>query len=171
MNREQKEIVVKELTQIFTNSGVVVVAHYSGLTVADMSQLRVQMRESGSEVKVAKNRLSKIALDGKANSGLVDFLQGQTVLLYSEDPVAAVKVAVKFSESNDKLSIIGGSLGDDILDLDGIKQLSKMPSREELISTIAGCIGSPASELAQYVGSPGNTLAGIVSVLEEQKAA
>ena len=171
MNREQKEIVVKELTQIFTNSGVVVVAHYSGLTVADMSQLRVQMRESGSEVKVAKNRLSKIALDGKANSGLVDFLQGQTVLLYSEDPVAAVKVAVKFSESNDKLSIIGGSLGDDILDLDGIKQLSKMPSREELISTIAGCIGSPASELAQYVVSPGNTLAGIVSVLEEQKAA
>ena len=171
MNREQKEIVVKELTQIFTNSGVVVVAHYSGLTVADMSQLRVQMRESGSEVKVAKNRLSKIGLDGKANSGLVDFLQGQTVLLYSEDPVAAVKVAVKFSESNDKLSIIGGSLGDDILDLDGIKQLSKMPSREELISTIAGCIGSPASELAQYVGSPGNTLAGIVSVLEEQKAA
>lgn len=171
MNREQKEIVVEELTQIFTNSGVVVVAHYSGLTVADMSQLRVKMRESGSEVKVAKNRLSKIALDGKANSGLVDFLQGQTVLLYSEDPVAAVKVAVKFSESNDKLCIIGGSLGDDILDLDGIKQLSKMPSREELISTIAGCIGSPASELAQYIGSPGNTLAGIVSVLEEQKAA
>ena len=171
MNREQKEEVVKELGQIFSNSGVVVVAHYSGLTVSDMSRLRFEMRESGSGVRVAKNRLSKIALSGKANSGLVDFLQGQTVLLYSEDPLAAVKVAVKFSENNDKLSILGGSLGEDIMDLAGIKQLSKMPSREELISNIAGCIGASASELAQYIGSPGSNLASIVSVLEEQKAA
>ena len=171
MNREQKEEVVKELAEIFSNSGVVLVAHYSGLTVSDMSRLRLEMRESGSGVRVAKNRLSKIALKGKANSGLVDFLQGQTVLLYSEDPLAAVKVAVKFSESNDKLSIIGGSLGEDIMDLEGIKQLSKMPSKDELISTIAGCIGAPASELAQYIGSPGNNLASIVSALEEQKAA
>ena len=171
MNREQKEEVVKELGQIFSNSGVVLVAHYSGLTVSDMSRLRFEMRESGSGVRVAKNRLSKIALNGKANSGLVDFLQGQTVLLYSEDPLAAVKVAVKFSESNDKLSIIGGSLGEDIIDLEGILQLSKMPSREELISTIAGCIGAPASELSQYIGSPGNHLVSIVSALEEQKAA
>ena len=98
-------------------------------------------------------------------------MERQTVLLYSEDPLAAVKVAVKFSESNDKLSILGGSLGEDIMDLEGIKQLSKMPSREELISNIAGCIGAPASELTQYIGSPGNNLASIVSALEEQKAA
>ena len=101
LNREQKEIVVKELGQIFSESGVVVVAHYSGLTVSDMSQLRIRMRNSGSSVKVAKNRLSKIALDGKPNAGLIDFLQGQTVLLFSDDPLAAVKVAVKFSEENE----------------------------------------------------------------------
>tara|TARA_B100000902_G_scaffold255079_1_gene241506 strand:+ start:408 stop:938 length:531 start_codon:yes stop_codon:yes gene_type:complete len=171
LNREQKEIVVKELGQIFSESGVVLVAHYSGLTVSDMSQLRIQMRNSGSGVKVAKNRLSKIALDGKLNAGLTDFLKGQTVLLFSEDPLAAVKVAVKFSEVNEKLSILGGSMGEEILNLEGIKNLSKMPSREELIGTIAGCIGAPASELAQYIVSPGNCIAGIVSTIEEKKAA
>ena len=171
MNREQKEIVVKELDQIFSESGVVIVAHYSGLTVADMSELRIRMRNSGSSVKVAKNRLSKIALDGKPNAGLIDFLQGQTVLLFSEDPLAAVKVAVKFSEEYEKLSIIGGSLGEEILNLEGIKTLSKMPSRDELIASIAGCIGAPASDLAQYLVTPGQSIAGIVSVIEEKKAA
>jgi len=171
LNREQKEIVVKELSQIFSNSGVVVVAHYSGLNVSDMSDLRNRMRDAESGVKVAKNKLSKIALDGKPNSGLVDFLQGQTVLLYSEDPVSAAKVAVRFSEGHENLSILGGSLGEEILDLDGIKNLSKMPSREELISTIVGCIGAPAAELAQYVISPGSSISGLVSAVESKKAA
>tara|TARA_B100000029_G_C17333381_1_gene872527 strand:- start:293 stop:808 length:516 start_codon:yes stop_codon:yes gene_type:complete len=171
LNRKQKEIVVTELSQIFSDSGVVVVAHYSGLTVSDMSDLRNRMRNSDSRVRVAKNRLSKIALEGKPNSGLIDFLQGPTVLLYSEDPVSAAKVAVNFSEENEKLSIIGGSLGEEILNLDGIKNLSKMPSREELISNIAGCIGSPASELVQFIASPGSSMAGILSGLGKKEAA
>ena len=171
LNRKQKEIVVTELSQIFSDSGVVVVAHYSGLTVSDMSDLRNRMRNSDSRVRVAKNRLSKIALEGKPNSGLIDFLQGPTVLLYSEDPVSAAKVAVNFSEENEKLSIIGGSLGEEILNLDGIKNLSKMPSREELISNIAGCIGAPASELVQFIASPGSSMAGILSGLGEKEAA
>ena len=171
MNRKQKEIVVNELSQIFSNSGVVLVAHYSGLTVSDMSELRNRMRNADSGVKVAKNRLSKIALEGKPNSGLVNFLQGQTVLLFSEDPVAAAKVAVKFSEDNENLRLLGGSLGEEILELEGIKELSKMPSREELISTIAGCVGAPAAELAQFIGSPGNSMASIISVIEDNKAA
>ena len=171
LNREQKEIVVKELSQIFSDSGVIVIAHYTGLTVSDMSELRNRMRDAESGVRVAKNRLAKIALEEKKNSGLVELLEGQTVLLYSKDPLAAAKVAVKFSDEYENLSILGGSLGEEMLDLDGITNLSKMPSREELIETIAGCIGAPASELAQYILSPGNSIAGLVSALEEKKAA
>ena len=120
MNRKQKEQVVEELSHIFSNSGVVLVAHYSGLTVSEISELRNLMRESNCGVRVAKNRLSKIALEGKANAKLSEFLNGQTVLLFSEDPVSAAKISVKFSETNENLKLIGGSLGEEILDLNGI---------------------------------------------------
>ena len=171
MNRKQKEQVVEELSHIFSNSGVVLVAHYSGLTVSEISELRNLMRESNCGVRVAKNRLSKIALEGKANAKLSEFLNGQTVLLFSEDPVAAAKISVKFSETNENLKLIGGSLGEEILDLKGIINLSKLPSREELISEITGMVGSPGSLLSQLVGSPGENIAGVTVALEEQKAA
>jgi large subunit ribosomal protein L10 len=171
LNRKQKEQVVDELSHIFKNSGVVLVAHYSGLTVSEISELRNLMRESNCGVRVAKNRLSKIALEGKANAKLSEFLNGQTVLLFSEDPVSAAKISVKFSETNENLKLIGGSLGEEILDLKGIINLSKLPSREELISEITGMVGSPGSLLSQLVSSPGNNIAGITVALEEQKAA
>ena len=171
MNRKQKEQVVEELSHIFKNSGVVLVAHYSGLTVSEISDLRNLMRESNCGVRVAKNRLSKIALEGKANAKLSEILNGQTVLLFSEDPVSAAKISVKFSETNENLKLIGGSLGEEILDLKGIINLSKLPSREELISEITGMVGSPGSLLSQLVSSPGNNIAGITVALEEQKAA
>ena len=110
------------------------VAHYDGLSVADISQLRKLMRDANCGVRVAKNRLSKIALQGKNNSKISDLLTGQTVLLFSEDPVAAAKISVKFSEANENLKLIGGSLGDEILDLAGIINLSKLPSREEKLN-------------------------------------
>ncbi|MFL2803214.1 MAG: 50S ribosomal protein L10 [Paracoccaceae bacterium] len=171
MNRKQKEKVVEDLSQIFSNSGVVLVAHYTGLTVSEISELRNLMRESDCGVRVAKNRLSKIALEGKANAKISEFLNGQTVLLFSEDPVAAAKISVKFSKSNENLKLIGGSLGEEILDLDGIINLSKLPSREELVSEIVGLIGSSGSTLAQLVGSPGSNIAGITAAIEEKKAA
>ena len=171
MNRKQKEKVVEELSQIFSNSGVVIVAHYSGLTVSGISELRDLMREANCGVRVAKNRLSKIALQGKNNSKISDFLTGQTVLLFSEDPVAAAKISVKFSETNENLKLIGGSLGDEILDLAGIVNLSKLPSREELVAEIVGLVGSQGSSLSQLISSPGNNLAGIAGALEEKKAA
>ena len=171
MNRKQKEHVVKELSQIFSDSGVVLVAHYSGLTVSKISELRNLMRDSNCGVRVAKNRLSKIALEGKPNSKLAEFLKGQTVLLFSEDPVAAAKISVKFSETNENLKLIGGSLGDEILDLKAIFELSKLPSREELIGEIVGLIGSSGSNLSQLVGSPGNDIAGLALALEEKHAA
>lgn len=171
MNRIQKEKVVKDLSQIFLESGVVLVAHYSGLTVSEISRLRNLMRESNCGVRVAKNRLSKIALEGKINAKLSDFLTGQTVLLFSEDPVAAAKISVKFSETNENLKLIGGSLGGEILDINGIINLSKLPSREELIAEIIGSVGSQGSIISQFLGSPGCNIAGITAAIEENKAA
>ena len=171
MNRKQKEKVVQELSQIFSKSGVVLVAHYDGLSVADISQLRRLMRDANCGVRVAKNRLSKIALKDKVNANISQFLNGQTILLYSKDPVAAAKISVNFSKTNDNLKLIGGSLGEEILDVKGILDLSKLPSREELITDIIGMVGSQGSIISNLVGSPGSNIAGIVSNIEEKKAA
>ncbi len=171
MDRAQKEKVVEELGQIFESSGVVVVAHYAGLTVAEMQDLRARMRDAGGAVRVAKNRLAKIALEGTPNEPIADLLTGMTVLAYSEDPVAAAKVADEFAKGNDKLQILGGAMGGTALDTDGVKAVAKMPSREELIASIAGCIGAPASNIAGAIGAPASNIAGVLSTIEDKAAA
>ena len=171
MKRNQKEIVVSELETVFSESGVVVLAHYAGLTVAEMSDLRLRMAKEGGNVRVAKNRLAKIALKGKHNENLEKFLTGQTVLLFSEDPVAAAKVAKEYSDENEKLKIIGGSMGSEILDAAGVETVSKMPSRDELISSIVTAITSPASTLASAISGPGTGVANIIDGIDEKKAA
>ena len=140
MDRAQKEKVVEELGQIFESSGVVVVAHYEGLTVADMQGLRAQMREVGGSVRVAKNKLAKIALEGQPCASIGAYLTGMTVLAYSEDPVAAAKVSEAFAKSNDKFVILGGAMGSAALDPAGVKAVASMPSREELIAQVVSCI-------------------------------
>ena len=171
MDRAQKEKVVEELGQIFESSGVVVVSHYEGLTVAEMQDLRAQMREAGGSVRVAKNRLAKIALDGKPCAGIADLMTGMTVLSYSEDPVAAAKVAEDYAKSNDKFVILGGAMGETVLDRAGVKAVSDMPSREELIASIVGCIGAPASNIAGAIGAPASNIASILSTIEEKAEA
>ncbi len=171
MDRAQKERVVEELGQIFESSGVIVVAHYAGLTVAEMQDLRARMREAGGSVRVAKNRLAKIALEGKPCAGIADFLTGMTVLAYSEDPVTAAKVAQGFAKDNDKFEILGGAMGENVLDADGVKAVAAMPSREELIAQIVASIGAPASNIAGAIGAPASNIAGILSTLEEREAA
>lgn len=171
MDRAQKEQVVDELGQIFEASGVVVVARYEGMTVVEMQDLRAQMREVGGSVRVAKNRLAKIALDGKPCASIADYLTGMTVLAYSEDPVAAAKVADKFAKGNDKYVILGGAMGDTALDPAGVKAVAQMPSREELIAQIVSCIGAPASNIAGAIGAPASNIAGILTTLEEREAA
>ena len=168
MDRAQKEKVVEELGHIFESSGVVVVSHYAGLTVAEMQDLRARMREVGGSVRVAKNRLAKIALEGKPNAGVADLLTGMTVLSYSEDPVAAAKVAEAYAKDNSKFEILGGAMGDTILDRNGVKAVSDMPSREELIASIVGCIGAPASNIAGAIGAPASNIASILSTIEEK---
>ncbi|PZO63715.1 MAG: 50S ribosomal protein L10 [Paracoccus denitrificans] len=171
MDRAQKEQVVDELGQIFESSGVVVVARYEGMTVAEMQTLRAQMREAGSTVRVAKNRLAKIALDGKPCASIADYLTGMTVLAFSEDPVAAAKVADAYAKSNEKFVILGGAMGENALDPAGVKAVAQMPSREELIASIVSCIGAPASNIAGAIGAPASNIAGILSTLEEREAA
>ncbi len=170
MDRAQKEKVVEELGQIFESSGVVVVAHYAGLTVAEMQDLRAKAREADAAVRVAKNRLAKIALDGRPCGSIADYLTGMTVLTFSEDPVAAAKVAEDFAKENDKFVILGGAMGENALDRAGVTAVSKMPSREELIASIVGCIGAPAANIAGAIGAPASNIASVLSTIEEKAA-
>ncbi|MEP3345186.1 MAG: 50S ribosomal protein L10 [Litoreibacter sp.] len=171
MDRAQKEKLVEELGQIFESSGVVVVSHYEGITVAEMQDLRARMREAGGSVRVAKNRLAKIALEGQPCASIAEYLEGMTVLAYSEDPVAAAKVVNDYAKDNEKLVILGGAMGEDALDVAGVKAVAAMPSREELIASIAGCIGAPASNIAGAIGAPASNVASILSTIEDKAAA
>jgi len=171
VDRAQKEKVVDELGQIFESSGVVVVAHYAGLTVAEMQDLRGRMRDSGGSVRVAKNRLAKIALEGKPCESIGGLLNGMTVLAYSEDPVAAAKVAEDFAKDNKKFEILGGAMGENALDRAGVTAVSKMPSRDELIASIVGCIGAPGANIAGAIGAPASNIASILSTIEEKAEA
>lgn len=171
MDRAQKATVVEELGQVFERSGVVVVARYEGLTVAQMQTLRGMMRDAGGSVRVAKNRLAKIALEGKPCAAMAGLLTGMTVLCYSDDPVAAAKVVVDYARTNDRFVILGGSMGAAGLDAEGVKAVAAMPSREELVAQVVGCIGAPASGLAGAIGAPAANIAGILKTLEERQAA
>ena len=170
MDRAQKEKVVEELGQIFESSGVVVVSHYQGLTVAEMQDLRGRVRDAGGSVRVAKNKLARIALDGTPAAGIADLMEGMTVLAYSDDPVAAAKAADEFAKENDKFVILGGAMGENILDAAGVKAVAKMPSREELIASIVGCIAAPAANIAGAIGAPASNIASILSTIEEKAA-
>ena len=171
MDRAQKEKVVEELGQIFESSGVIVVSHYVGLTVAEMQDLRARASSAEASVRVAKNRLAKIALDGKPIENMGELMSGMTVLTYSEDPVAAAKVAEDYAKENEKFQILGGAMDGNVLDRDGIKAVSKLPSRDELIASIAGCIGAPASNIAGSIGAPASNIASILSTIEDKAAA
>ncbi len=170
MDRAQKEKVVEELGQIFESSGVVVVARYEGLTVAEMQDLRAQMRVVGGSVRVAKNKLAKIALEGKTVASITKYLEGMTVLAFSEDPVAAAKVMDKYAKGNDKLVILGGAMGETALDPAGVKAVASMPSREELIAQIVSQIGAPAANIAGAIGAPASNIASILTTIEEKAA-
>ena len=170
MDRAQKEKVVGELDQIFASSGVVVVDHYAGMTVAQMQDLRAKMRVENGSVRVAKNKLAKIALEGKPGVKMGDLLTGMTVLAYTEDPVAAAKVCEAYAKGNEKFVILGGAMGNAALDPAGVKAVASMPSREELIAQIVSMIGSPAASLASAIGAPAANIAGILKAIEEKAA-
>ncbi|MCO6385895.1 50S ribosomal protein L10 [Aliihoeflea sp. 40Bstr573] len=159
MERAEKREFVTSLNGVFSNTGSVVVAHYAGLTVAQMNDLRSKMREAGGTVKVAKNRLAKIALQGTQSENIQDLFKGQTLIAYSDDPVVAPKVASDFAKTNDKLVIIGGAMGETALDADRVKALASLPSLDELRAKIVGMVQTPATRIAQVVNAPAGQLA------------
>ncbi len=163
MDRSEKEQLVSSLRQGLEESNLVIVAQQTGLTVAEVSDLRRRMREAGAQYKVAKNTLARLAVAGTQNESINAFLSGPTALAYSKDPVAAAKVTIKFANSNDKLKIIGGVLNGKVLSSKDIEALSKLPPLEELRAKILGIISTPATRVAGILQAPAGQLARVFS--------
>ena len=153
MRKEQKEQVVQDLKKLFESNELMVVTHNEGLTVAEITALRTQLREAGAGLKVTKNTLAKIAAKGTKFESMIDILSGPSAIAYSTDPVAAAKVAVKFAKSNDKLIVIGGANSESALDLDGVKAIAILPSLDEARAMIVGMLSTPASRIARCLSA------------------
>ena len=149
MNRDEKKQLLDELHDLVEGSEVVVIAHYKGLTVSEVSELRKAVREAGAGFKVTKNRITKLALKGTKYEGLTDLFKGPTAIAYSADPIAPCKACVNFAKDNEKLVILGGAMGSNALNLDEIKRLASIPSMDELRAKLIGLLQAPASKLAR----------------------
>ena len=161
MSRAQKETEVQDLNERFANDELVVVTHYSGLTVDEISQLRAGLRDEGARFKVTKNSLAKIAIKGTKFEALDDLFTGPTGIASSQDPVAAAKAAHKFAKDHDKLVILGGALGEKILDVAEIEQLAKLPSLDEVRSKLVGLLVAAPTKLAGLMQAPARELVGV----------
>ncbi len=159
MERAEKREFVTAMNDAFSNAGAVVVAHYSGLTVSEISAFRAKVKEVGGQVKVAKNRLAKLALQGTDAEHISGLFEGQTLVVYSSDPVAAPKASVEFAKKNDKLVILGGAMGATNLDVNGVKALAELPSLDELRAKLVGMISTPATRVATIINAPASQLA------------
>jgi large subunit ribosomal protein L10 len=159
MDRAQKAELVAELKSTFEGTSVVIVTRNLGLTVAQSTALRTKMREAGASYKVSKNKLARIAVEGTTYTAINDLLVGPTALSTSADPVAPAKVIVEFAKTNDKLEIVGGAMGDTVLDVAGVKALAELPSLDALRAKIVGLIQAPATKVVQIIQAPAGQLA------------
>ena len=159
MDRAQKSEQVAELKQTFNEVSVVVITRNLGLSVAQSTDLRNRMRDAGARYKVAKNTLALIALEGTPSAPISEMLSGPTALATSTDPVAAAKVAVDFAKTNDRFEIVGGAMGDTLLDVNGVKALAELPSLDELRAKIIGLVQAPGTKIAQLMNAPAAKLA------------
>jgi len=171
VDKAEKAEVVSDLSKVFAESGSVVVAHYKGLTVAEMGDLRARMRAAGASFRVAKNRLAMRALQGTAVEAIAHLFKGPTGIAFSKDPVAASKVAVAYAKDNDKLVILGGSVGATQLDANGVKALAELPSLDQLRGNIVGLLQAPATKLAGLMQAPGGQLARVIAAYSKKEAA
>jgi len=159
VDRAQKRELVSALNGVFKDTGVIVVAKNAGLVAAQSADFRRRLKAAGGSVKVAKNKLAALALDGTDAAGIKPLLKGPTVLAYSKDPIAAAKAAVAYAKDNDKLVILGGAMGKTVLDANGVKALAALPSLDELRAQLLGVIKAPAGKLARTINEPGSALA------------
>lgn len=163
MDRAQKAEAVAQLKQTFQETGVVVVTRNLGMSVAQSTSLRIKMRDVGATYKVSKNTLALIAIEDTPYANIAELLSGPTALATSPDPVAAAKAVVDFAKTNDKLEIVGGAMGDTILDANGVKALAELPSLDELRAKIIGLIQAPATKLVQIIQAPAAQLARVLA--------
>jgi len=163
VERAEKKELVATLNRVFQTSGVIVVAHNKGLTVNQVNDLRNKMAQAGATVKVAKNRLAKLALDGTDASGIKGLFVGPTMVAYAADPVAAPKVAAGFAKTNEKFVVLGGALGKTVLDAAAVKALAELPSLDQLRAKIVGMIQTPATRIAGLLAAPGGQIARVIN--------
>ena len=171
MDKGEKATLVESLKKVFAETSVVVVTHYSGLTVKEISDLRRRIRAVGGSYQVAKNRLAKIALEGTQYAPIAKLFTGPTAFATSGDPVAAAKAAVDYAKTNQKLVILGGAMGSTVLDQAGVKALAELPSLDELRGKIVGLIQAPASKIARLMSAPGAQLARVIQAYASKDAA
>jgi large subunit ribosomal protein L10 len=165
--RAEKSKVIDDLNGVFGSSGVVVVTHYKGLSVPEITELRGNVRRAGGAFRVTKNRLTKRALAGTAYENLADLFVGPTAIAWSDDPVAAPKAIVEYARKNEKLAIIGGGLGARVLDPDAVKALAELPSLEQLRAQLVGLLQTPAARLVGVLGAPGAQVARVLKAHAE----
>lgn len=163
MDKQQKTAFVKDLNSKLQSTGTIVVGHYIGLNVSEMTTLRRDALKEVAEVKVAKNRLAKIAFEGTPFTNIADLMTGPTAITFSDDPVAAAKVAQNFAKTNDKFVILGGAMGEKQLDAAGVKALASMPSLDELRAKMVGLISAPATKLATVTQEPAAKMARVLA--------
>lgn len=168
MDRAQKEKVVAELTEDYRNIGSVVVTHYAGLTVTQMTALRERARAAGVNYKVSKNRLVLRAIEGTQYEGIGPLLKGPVGLATSEDPVAAAKIVCEFAKDNDKLVVLGGALGEKTLDEKGVVALSKLPSLDEMRATLLALVQTPATHIARIAREPAAQMARVIKAYADK---
>ena len=171
MEKAKKAEVVEDLNGVFAKAGSVVVAHYSGMTVAQMSDLRSRMHAAGASFRVAKNRLAVRALKGTPVEGIAHLFKGPTGIAVSNDPIAASKVVVAYAKDNEKLVILGGAIGSTALDVNGVKALASLPSLDELRGKIVGLLVAPATKIAGIVQAPAGQLARVIGAYSKKDAA
>lgn len=171
MERAQKQELVASLNGIFSTANVVVVTHFSGLNVVEITDLRNRMREAGADFRVTKNRLTRLALEGTVCAPISDLFTGPTAIGFSDDPVSAPKVLAKFARENEKLILLGGIMGDQVLDVDGVKSLAALPSLDEQRAQLVALLATPATRIAAVLAAPGGQVARVIGAYGAKDAA
>jgi large subunit ribosomal protein L10 len=159
MDRAQKADSIEDLKTVFAGAGAVVVTHYMGLTVAEMSELRARLRKEGASLKVVKNRLAQKAMNGSAGDAGDRLFKGPVAIAFAKDPVSAAKVVIQYAKDNDKFTVVGAVLGKTVLNADGVKSLSTLPSLDQMRGTLIGLIQAPATKVAGVLQAPAGQLA------------
>jgi large subunit ribosomal protein L10 len=168
VDRTEKEELVSTLNASFGEVSLVIVTQQTGLTVAQSQDLRRKMRAAGANFKVSKNRLTRLALKGTKFEGLDSLFSGPTGIAMSEDPIAAAKVAVEFAKDNDKLQIVGGAMDSQVLDVEGVMALAKLPSLDELRGKLIGLMQAPATKVAGVLQAPAGQMARLLNAYAQK---